>query len=160
MNAEQLLAHYEKISDAPDAVPRLRRFILELAIRGKLVDQDSNDEPAPKSLEQMAGEKARLVRMKISKSRRRRKSRSATHSSLPFDLPIGWSPVRIEQILIQLQTGAVRKLTPPERLPVGWCSRNSTLRPFKMAELFQSVRWPWDRLHWHASLRSSSRPMT
>ena len=30
MNAERLLAHYEKIADAPDAIPRLRRFILDL----------------------------------------------------------------------------------------------------------------------------------
>ena len=43
MNAERLLAHYDKIFDAPHAVPRLRRFILDLAVRGKLVAQDPND---------------------------------------------------------------------------------------------------------------------
>lgn len=46
MTAGRLLAHYEKIADAPDAIPRLRRFILDLAVRGKLVEQDPNDEPA------------------------------------------------------------------------------------------------------------------
>ena len=40
MNADRLLAHYERIADAPDAVPRLRRFILDLAVRGKLIEQD------------------------------------------------------------------------------------------------------------------------
>ena len=30
MNAERLLAHYERIADAPDAIPRLRRFNLTL----------------------------------------------------------------------------------------------------------------------------------
>ena len=45
MNADRLLAHYERIADAPDAVPRLRRFILDLAVRGKLVEQDPIDEP-------------------------------------------------------------------------------------------------------------------
>ena len=34
MNPAQLLAHFDRISDAPDAVPRLRRFILDLAVRG------------------------------------------------------------------------------------------------------------------------------
>lgn len=46
MNAERLLAHYERIANAPDAIARLRRFILDLAVRGKLVPQDQNDEPA------------------------------------------------------------------------------------------------------------------
>jgi type I restriction enzyme, S subunit len=38
MNAELLLAHYERIAEAPDAIARLRRFILDLAVRGKLVE--------------------------------------------------------------------------------------------------------------------------
>ena len=42
MNANRLLAHYERIADAPDAIERLRRFILELAARGKLVEQNPN----------------------------------------------------------------------------------------------------------------------
>ena len=50
MNVDRLLAHYKRIADAPDAVPRLRRFILDLAVRGKLVAQDPNDEPASISL--------------------------------------------------------------------------------------------------------------
>ena len=51
MNAEQLLTHFDRIADAPDAIPRLRRFILDLAVRGKLVEQDPNDEPASELLE-------------------------------------------------------------------------------------------------------------
>jgi len=45
MNADRLLAQFERISDAPDAIPRMRRFILDLAVRGKLVEQDPEDEP-------------------------------------------------------------------------------------------------------------------
>jgi type I restriction enzyme S subunit len=44
MNAERLLKHYERIADAPDAIARLRCFTLDLAVRGKLVPQDANDE--------------------------------------------------------------------------------------------------------------------
>jgi len=51
--AERVLAHFERISEAPDAVGRLRRFILELAVRGKLVDQDLNDEPASELLKRI-----------------------------------------------------------------------------------------------------------
>jgi type I restriction enzyme S subunit len=50
MNADRLLAQFERISDAPDAIPRMRRFILDLAVRGKLVEQDPEDEPAEELL--------------------------------------------------------------------------------------------------------------
>jgi hypothetical protein len=40
MNAELLLQHFKRLSEAPDAIPRLRHFILDLAVRGKLVEQD------------------------------------------------------------------------------------------------------------------------
>ena len=60
MNAERLLAHYEQIADAPDAIARLRRFVLDLAVRGKLVPQDANDEPASELLKRFAKEKARF----------------------------------------------------------------------------------------------------
>ena len=53
MNTDRLLAHYEKIADAPDAIARLRRFILDLAVRGKLVPQDPNDEPATELLKHL-----------------------------------------------------------------------------------------------------------
>src|ERR1700760_2413276 len=60
MNAERLLAHYERIADAPDAVARLRRFVLDLAVRGKLAPQDPEDEPASVLRKRIAAEKARL----------------------------------------------------------------------------------------------------
>ena len=70
MNAERLLAHYERIADAPDAIARLRRFILDLAVHGKLVEQDPNDEPAVELLKRIAAEKARLVKAgKIKKAK-------------------------------------------------------------------------------------------
>ena len=51
MNVEQLLfKHYDGVVDSPDAVSKLRKFILDLAVRGKLVEQESNDEPADELL--------------------------------------------------------------------------------------------------------------
>ena len=61
MNAEHLLTHFDRLTDAPDAIPRLRRFILDLAVRGKLVEQDPEDEPAGELLRRIAAEKKRLV---------------------------------------------------------------------------------------------------
>ncbi len=50
MTHQWLLKHFDQICEAPDAIPRLRRFILDLAVRGKLVEQDPNDEPASELL--------------------------------------------------------------------------------------------------------------
>lgn len=59
MKAHQLLQHFHRIGDAPDAIPRLRRFILDLAVRGKLVPQDVNDQPALELRKRIAAEKVR-----------------------------------------------------------------------------------------------------
>ena len=55
MNANRLLAHFERISDAPDAIDRLRRFILHLAVRGKLVEQNTKEGNATDLLDVRAG---------------------------------------------------------------------------------------------------------
>ena len=47
-SSARLLSLHDRISDAPDAIPRLRRFVLDLAVRGKLLEQEANDEPIPK----------------------------------------------------------------------------------------------------------------
>ena len=62
--SERLLQHFDRISEAPDAIPRLRRFILDLAVRGKLVEQDPNDEPASELLKRIQAEKVRLAKTK------------------------------------------------------------------------------------------------
>ena len=61
MSPARLLQYFDRISEAPDAVPRLRRFILDLAVRGKLVEQDPTDEPASELLKRIEAEKVRSV---------------------------------------------------------------------------------------------------
>ena len=61
MSAQRLLEHFDRLAESPDAVPRLRRFILDLAVRGRLVEQDPGDEPASALLKRIAQEKARQV---------------------------------------------------------------------------------------------------
>ena len=93
MNADRLLAYYERIADAPDAIARLRRFILDLAVRGKLVEQDSNDEPAAELLTRIAKEKARL--MKVGEIKKQSAlPLVATYEAL-FPIPNVWEWTRI-----------------------------------------------------------------
>ena len=96
MNAEALLAHYDRVADAPDAVPRLRRFVLDLAVRGKLVPQDASEEPASELLKRIAAEKARLVRAgAIRQPRDLDMGGELTHA---FLLPPSWRWVRLDAV--------------------------------------------------------------
>ncbi|QYK45932.1 MAG: restriction endonuclease subunit S [Xanthobacteraceae bacterium] len=95
MNAERLLAHYEQIADAPDAIARLRRFILDLAVRGKLVPQDAGDEPASELLKRIAKEKARLVK---TGEARRLEVGPVGPADAPYLIPSNWKWTRLGSI--------------------------------------------------------------
>jgi hypothetical protein len=98
MNAERMLALYEQVAEAPDAITRLRRFVLDLAVRGKLMPQDPGDEPASELLKRIAAERARL---KI-------KNRIAPlHADeIPFLLPNGWAWSRIGDLCSKTGSGS------------------------------------------------------
>jgi type I restriction enzyme S subunit len=77
-------------------IRKLRELILELAVRGKLVPQDPNDEPASELLKRIQNEKAKLIAEgKIKKSKF---LPSITDYEKAFDLPQGWDWVRLGQI--------------------------------------------------------------
>jgi type I restriction enzyme S subunit len=96
MNAERLLAHYERIADAPDAIVRLRRFILDLAVRGKLVPQDPKDEPGAELLKRIEEEKTRQV--KAGEIKKPPALAVIGESETPFALPSTWIWVRVGDV--------------------------------------------------------------
>ena len=96
MNAEQLLTHFDRIANAPAAIPRLRRFILDLAVRGRLVEQDPNDEPALELLKRIAEEKRRLV--KARKIRKPSITPTPLGEDLPFLPPASWRWSQIAEV--------------------------------------------------------------
>lgn len=88
MNPEQLLAHFDRICDAPDAVQRLRRFVLDLAIRGKLVEQDPRDAPASELLRKIRAERAQLA--KAGKIKEPKTTAIADCARMPYKIPPNW----------------------------------------------------------------------
>ena len=70
----------------------LRQKILDLAIHGKLVPQDPNDEPASILLERIKAEKERLIKeCKIKRSKKSAKTSDTPHyENVPFEVPEGW----------------------------------------------------------------------
>ena len=82
---------------------KLRQKILDLAIRGKLVPQDPNDEPASVLLERIRAEKERLI--KEGKIKRSKKSASDDEIEAPFEIPESWIACKLEDIAY-IGTGA------------------------------------------------------
>ncbi|ELQ4607138.1 restriction endonuclease subunit S [Salmonella enterica] len=84
-------------------IKKLRELILELAVRGKLVPQDPNDEPASVLLERIAAEKAEL--MKQGKIKKQKPLPEISEEEKPFELPVGWEWVRLEDVTDNIHYG-------------------------------------------------------
>ncbi|HGW6557238.1 TPA: restriction endonuclease subunit S, partial [Escherichia coli] len=94
-NAEELAENWTRISEHFDtlftteaSVDALKQTILQLAVMGKLVPQDPNDEPASELLKRIAQEKAQLV--KEGKIKKQKSLPPISDEEKPFELPEGW----------------------------------------------------------------------
>ena len=89
----------------------LRQKILDLAIHGKLVPQDPNDEPASVLLERIKAEKERLIKEgKIKRSKKSAKSSDTPHyENVPFEVPESWVWCKLEDIVCELKYGTSEK---------------------------------------------------
>ncbi|EDT2960038.1 restriction endonuclease subunit S [Salmonella enterica subsp. enterica] len=85
-------------------IKKLRELILELAVRGKLVPQDPNDEPASVLLERIAAEKAELV--KQGKIKKPKPLPEISEEEKPFELPVGWEWARLGVLCKKLTDGS------------------------------------------------------
>ncbi|EGJ0693483.1 restriction endonuclease subunit S [Salmonella enterica] len=96
-------------------IKKLRELILELAVRGKLVPQDPNDEPASVLLKRIAAEKAELV--KQGKIKKQKPLPEISEEEKPFELPMGWEWTRLGSIS---NYGFCDKAEPEDVTPETW----------------------------------------
>src|SRR5437667_11157989 len=118
MNPELLLANFNRISEAPDAIPRLRRFVLHLAVRGKLVDQNQNDEIASNLL---ANIKEIEVKMLLEKHIRGEQSVEYSSPNTDIGLPPTWAWAYVDDVAIvqggkRLPNGATFSKEPTDHI--------------------------------------------
>ncbi|ENM3755477.1 restriction endonuclease subunit S [Vibrio cholerae] len=118
-DATELMANWARISEHFDtlftteqSIDQLKQTILQLAVMGKLVLQDPNDEPAAKLLERIAEEKALLVKEK--KIKKEKPQPFISEDGRLFELPNGWVWSNIGETF--LVTGGLQKT--PKRTPV------------------------------------------
>lgn len=102
-NAEELAENWARISQHFDtlftteaSIDALRQTILQLAVMGKLVPQDPNDEPASELLKRIEQEKAQLV--KEGKIKKQKPLPPINDDEKPFELPEGWETVYMQDI--------------------------------------------------------------
>ena len=89
---------------------KLRQKILDLAIRGKLVPQDPNDEPASVLLERIKAEKERLIKEgKIKRSKKTTKTSDTPHyENVPFEMPNNWVWTTVDELCDVVRGGSPR----------------------------------------------------
>lgn len=92
-------------------INKLRELILELAVRGKLVPQDSSDESASELLKRIQAEKTKLI--SAGKIKKNQLLNTLTVDEKPFDLPHGWDWARLG-FIGNTQTGSTPSKSNPE----------------------------------------------
>ena len=93
-SADFVLQHLPRLTTRPAHIKQLRQTILNLAVRGKLVPQDPNDEPAAQLLKRIQAEKAQLV--KKGKIKKDKPLPQISEVEKLFILPSGWEWVRLQ----------------------------------------------------------------
>lgn len=86
---QRISAHFDVLFTTEDSIDQLKQTILQLAVMGKLVKQDPNDEPASKLLERIAVEKQQLI--KDGKIKKQKALPPITDEEKPFELPNCWT---------------------------------------------------------------------
>lgn len=95
-NWQRVAEHFDLLMDRPEAVDVLEQTILQLAVRGTLVRQDANDEPASLLLCRIRSDKDRLVAEGKIKSDK--PLTTLDSGEVPFEIPVGWDWVRLGSI--------------------------------------------------------------
>ncbi len=111
-NWQRIAAHFDTLFNTEASIDALKQTLLQLAVMGKLVPQDPNDEPANELLKRMQAEKAKLVAE--GKIKKDKPLPPITDEEKPFELPMGWKWVRLGRITSKITDGDHK--TPPRIL--------------------------------------------
>ena len=87
--------YFDTAFDSPDGIKKLRELILTLAMQGKLVPQEPNDQPASELLKEIKKEKEKLV--KEGKLKQIKPISKIKENEIPYDLPKSWKLARLSE---------------------------------------------------------------
>jgi len=106
VNLETFFEKFELFADAPGAVAKMREMVLELAVQGKLVPQDPEEEPALRQLKRITIQKTKTGRIA-----RNSKSRAVNVDSNDSNsiVPLGWTTTTLAELVTILNGRAYSK---------------------------------------------------
>src|SRR5262249_52451511 len=103
MTRATFFKHFELLADQPDAVGMMRELVLELAVRGQLVEKDKNDEPIEKLVDKIRKEKRAFF--DANKLKQPELAPDIDADEAPFKCPDGWQWVRLGSISNRIHYG-------------------------------------------------------
>jgi type I restriction enzyme S subunit len=95
-NWARLAEHFDTLFTTEQSIDKLKQTILQLAVMGRLVEQDAGDEPATELLKRIQDGKDQLLQS--SKQRKAKPLPPISESEEPFSLPSGWTLSRLDDI--------------------------------------------------------------
>jgi type I restriction enzyme S subunit len=105
-NWQRVADHFDLLLDRPEAVDALEQTILQLGVRGLLVQQDPSDEPASALREHMRRERNSLDRKSVPN---RGQAEGALEGDQEFPLPRGWEWLCVADLLPEFQNGVASR---------------------------------------------------
>lgn len=104
---QRIEANFDTLFTTESSIDQLKQTILQLAVMGKLVEQDPEDEPAFALLKRIAAEKAKLVKAK--KIKKQKELPRVTIETQPFSIPPSWAWANFYEIIESLKYGTSKK---------------------------------------------------
>lgn len=157
-DADELMENWARISDHFDtlftteaSIDQLKQTILQLAVMGKLVPQDPNDEPASVLLERIAEEKTQLIKDK--KIKKQKALSPIAEDEKPFELPNGWEWCRFEDV-VEIHSGITkgRKLSGRELKTIPYLSVANVQRGYLNLQNVKEIDLPIDEIEKYSVL--------
>ena len=103
-NWQRIYAHFDVLFTTEASIDALKQTLLQLAVMGKLVPQDPNDEPASELLKRIQAEKAKLIAE--GKLKKEKPLAPISEDEKPYETPLGWSWVRLNELLTKIGAGS------------------------------------------------------
>jgi len=106
-NWQRIAEHFDTLFTTETSIDALKQTLLQLAVMGKPVPQDPNDEPAGELLKRIQSEKAKLIAEGMIK--KDKQLPPITDDEKPFLLPIGWAWARLDELASLITKGSSPK---------------------------------------------------